>query len=90
MDDLRNLNSHFFKKIIGGINKNENNLTSDIELQSKYYEYLKKEKEEKKKNTIQFKRLQQKKHKSLASKIIYNEDMFEKKRKKSRSESKIL
>ena len=90
MDDLRNLNSHFFKKIIGGRNKNENNLTSDIELQSKYYEYLKKEKEKKKKNTIQFKRLQQKKHKSLASKIIYNEDMFEKKRKKSRSESKML
>jgi hypothetical protein len=90
MDDLRNLNSHFFKKIIGGRNKNENNLTSDIELQSKYYEYLKKEKEEKKKNTIQFKRLNQKKHKSVAPKIIYNEDKFEKKRKKSRSESKLL
>ena len=47
IDDLRNLNSSFFKRTIGG--KNENNLTYDIELQAKYYEYLKKKKKKKKK-----------------------------------------
>ena len=91
IDDLRNLNSSFFNRIIGG--KNKNNLTYDIELQAKYYEYLKKEKEEKKKNKIQFDCLRQHKHKTIRIKMpktFNNENIFDKKKKLIRCESMML